>query len=42
MFFLPLFAIELIIVEVEVLEANEQRETDTGQQHRPNNPWMDP
>jgi hypothetical protein len=36
---LPLFAVELIVVEVEVLEANEQGEADTGQQHRPNNPW---
>ncbi len=37
---LPLFTVEFIVVEVEVLEANEQREADTGQQHRPNNPWV--
>ncbi len=23
-----------------MLETNEQREADTGQQHRPNNPWV--
>jgi hypothetical protein len=35
---LPLFSVELIVVEVEVLEANEQREADTGKQHRPYDP----
>ncbi len=37
---LPLFSVEFIVIKIEVLEANEQREPDTGQQHRPNNPWV--